>query len=904
MIHFNPLNNPYTPTVSLEAINNSANRLEQGHLQAVEQASKLKEYLAQLPLNEKDEDYRRNKINDIQSVLQQNEIAGNYANALDDLILKYGDIKSDQGLIGRLESNKAYQEYLTSVENNKTLDRDTKDRFREQNPYHYEDKYDENGNLIKGDIWQPNNRPVDTIDLSKLIVKAINSTAEDKGGGVFTHWLDAKGNVTDDYTKAVDGVVFNTTTQTYERKSMDKILKAVEGFIDLTPGARASIQQDYDTTEWKYKKEKAANPNELIISDFTDENGITLSPQQYLAKRINPAIEAASYNNVITKTTYGDGLANYKKIQAALSVASGGTGGVTNTDIKDFISQSSTNTPLEVKFNTASHIYTQRNNSAQGLKELVNSLGAKIGPDMSNASPTAWRNLIQDACIKTGKDKAQTSAIMVQAEKLLRDYNEANTAYKELTGNLSAEDKEKFDFISRLQSGAELKRGNKHDDRYLSFINDAFGDAKYLGLVLPSTYDEQKVNNILTGGDSSVNIADLGFSFDKKEDGTTIIRLDKDHYNSFHLFANLNKILRDNQSFGSLMWSTIKEEFTLNNIIPNNNAYTLNRYDENGKNIINFNSDTYLKNIIITPFSNKGLSDYLEYSYDYYENLVNELQQKASVNDKFIIENPNFQETSFTANKLYNQYQAGQLEREDFSKMYNITNDNTIRHLAGQNYELKNVYTVDGAGVLKRVDNPEERRELGNQITSTLSKALQGQKIELFATHNEFTGSGINIVISDKNGNTKRVHVDGVLNDKDADIFDNSDYIKLNDKIRRANATKITVPLLDYTNNTIMGVQELKPVGNFYYEYNNNGDKTVIDVKAATDIAMAFREIEDIKFALKTGYFESQITSPEQAEQISIRLNNQIDKLVTDIVSNTGADKDVLKMKIINQLGI
>ena len=67
---------------------------------------------------------------------------------------------------------------------------------------------------------------------------------------------------------------------------------------------------------------------------------------------------------------------------------------------------------------------------------------------------------------------------------------------------------------------------------------------------------------------------------------------------------------------------------------------------------------------------------------------------------------------------------------------------------------------------------------------------------------------------------------------------------------------------------------------------------------------MAFREIEDIKFALKTGYFESQITSPEQAEQISIRLNNQIDKLVADIVSNTGADKDVLKMKIINQLGI
>ena len=105
-----------------------------------------------------------------------------------------------------------------------------------------------------------------------------------------TVWLDANGKVTDDITKSVTGEIYSHTKGDWQRLSKAKLAEAVKAVIENTPGAKASLEQDYKIAKWKYDQ-NGSNP------DITDKNGILLTPEQYLAKRIDPFYNAATFYN-------------------------------------------------------------------------------------------------------------------------------------------------------------------------------------------------------------------------------------------------------------------------------------------------------------------------------------------------------------------------------------------------------------------------------------------------------------------------------------------------------------------------------------------------------------------------------------------------------------------------------
>ena len=85
--------------------------------------------MANLDLNEAENEWRQQKINEIKETVAENTIYGNSYAALDDIITKAGNLASDQGMIGRLQAQKDYKAFRERVENDKTLPDKTDQKF-------------------------------------------------------------------------------------------------------------------------------------------------------------------------------------------------------------------------------------------------------------------------------------------------------------------------------------------------------------------------------------------------------------------------------------------------------------------------------------------------------------------------------------------------------------------------------------------------------------------------------------------------------------------------------------------------------------------------------------------------------------------------------------------------------
>ena len=129
--------------------------------------------MAELDLNEKEDQWRQEKINSIKKLVDDNTIYGNSYAALDNIIAKAGNIMSDQGMIGRLQAQKDYKAFVNRVENDNTLPQDYKDYFLEKNKYDYKDKFDSKGNIIGGTKWTPTVSPTKIVPLDDIIVKGL-----------------------------------------------------------------------------------------------------------------------------------------------------------------------------------------------------------------------------------------------------------------------------------------------------------------------------------------------------------------------------------------------------------------------------------------------------------------------------------------------------------------------------------------------------------------------------------------------------------------------------------------------------------------------------------------------------------------------------------------------------------
>lgn len=875
MKSFNYINTEYVPTVDLNTLGNTFNTLEQGHKEAIKTASNLQAEMAKLDLNEAENEWRQQKISEIQQVVDDNTIFGNSAAALDDIIIKAGNLASDAGMIGRLQAQKDYTEFKDKIIKDETLPEDYKEYYLENNPYYYRDIIDEKtGKVISGTKWSPITSPTAVVDLSSLITKGLQWAARESGSYNQVRWLDKNGNITTNPNEVFDGEYYDDTTHSFEKLDRSKIEAGIRAAIESTPGAKESLQQDYDIALWKHKKAINATKGKYnIVSDVTDDNGITLSPQQYLNKRISPALYAAEYYNTTRKTTYGNGLKTYKAAEQAAEIAKYNT--ETNEDYFKKIGAASDTKPITIKYNATSKLMAKKQNIQNDLYNLFKAAtGRDINVDMTNASADGWKNSLNRAYLilkNNGATEQQLIDFKIKSNELIREYNETTMNYDMLTRDLNDNDKELADYISRMQNGGNFNPNNPYDNALLKHIENIYGDTgEYYDVSFSNTDQYNQLVQILNGNDNKDNLINIGFTTGRKEvNGQSVnyIRLPKKYYQNMLLLANgTNAVTKGNLNGVSIQ--ILDSDY--NSIMPD-----IKRGLSASAKIIVLATHHMLPNELI------------RLSTDF-------TKQQEKINNKM----DNYQEITighqslpgemFYETYLMHLYDTGQIDEKQYNHRLKIQQNELRRKAISHGYGNTLMYAIKQDkqyGTLKEINNTKDREDIGNEIVT----AIGNNKAVFNSAHNPFLGSGTNITIyskldanGDPTGIAKTYFIPGLITDEAQQAFEENEYTKASDYIAKADALGYVTNLSESFETPTLGAQQLISNRNNIFTYKKGNTSININREQAVDIYSAMNEYRDIQNNFAQGNLQLN------DENVIRRLDGEILKIAKTITTSIG----------------
>lgn len=535
--------NFYTPVfrqqvnpIDLNVLARTYNTLEQGHQQAIQTKSQIDVQLAQLDLNEAEDAWRQEQLNKVRNALTENMQYGNAYSSLDDIVGIYGDITSSPGMIGRLRAQQDYKAYMDNLNKRTDLSEDYKNYYRTVNKYNYQDITDKNGNVIGGSKWTPIDKEVSEIPMNQILNQALQWAAKEQGGGSQTRWLDANGKVTDDITKSVTGEIYSHTKGDWQRLSKAKLAEAVKAVIENTPGAKASLEQDYKIAKWKYDQ-NGSNP------DIIDKNGILLTPEQYLAKRIDPFYNAATFYNQDSNTTYGEAW----KAQLALAKQAGL--GSANQRKQAIDNLTYKGTPVRIDNFMPAQAQAEITSNRQSIAGLLNKYNPDINIDLATANPNDIRTNIMTN-ITNPSDRAY-------ALSYLNDIIDNQEYINSLKVGKSQDSIDGFDTYNSIISLSDLPN-NKYSDTYSKYVNQIFGDSSSIRQYFNNDDVYNSFINALGGEKKAIS---LGIRFGSDGNGYRYAELPKDYHKSIYSFGKAVKEAEDTRNPLNAFLNSAKTRF-------------------------------------------------------------------------------------------------------------------------------------------------------------------------------------------------------------------------------------------------------------------------------------------------------------------------------------------------------
>ena len=839
MKYYQNVERPILPPVDLSVMQKTYDTLEQGHLKGVELASKLRSAIAQLPLNESEQAYKDELASGIEQVITDNSFAENAYYAIPDLIKAQGDIDSNPVLINKINAQADYKAFRDSVDANKELTSDMKEYYKELNPYKNGQK--EDGTYDTTFKWQPNATPKMVVDLSKMVTQGIARAARESGGGTVTRWIDSDGNITTDPNKAYDGEVFNTTTGQWERLTREKILAGIQSVILETPGAQESLKQDYDVALWKLSKQSTtdAQGNPIVpVSDVTDANGVPLTETEYLMKRIAPAIEAAQYNNSVSKTTYGDGLATYKapKVQAGASslagLSAGSPLGLDNLDV------AGRGIILSVPVNPGGDAVNTMNTGKYSIVDTYQGLTGKT------VNPQSYEELVDLV------DEISDKLTPIQRSKfgnMLRMYKSAEDTLDAYTKDMTEAEKKDWDWANRMMNGGQLINGaSKHDNKILDTIKNKFDKNGNFTINVPKDVLD-RFRDVVT------NPSDFGITI-----GNNRLTINKD---------NINYIPQ--------ILSQLDEVYASSPV----SAFTIGRQ--------NFGDSRTIRQVAKEFNKAQGILD--KYNKRYVVD-----PQNIDV-DVTMLEGQ-----SWNGNYIENQYQLGLIDRTTANDEIKKYNDNISRILAGGDRNQYQIYKQDVDKKGRIVSNPKNKVDISNEINSAY-KDNRIEYTPAFAPaavdplKNELGGYYITIYDDESKKNVQnKYYIPGLGNETARTlVMSNPETIAAN-KLAIMAQTGTSEYLSVSEENPVLNNVKVSPINNIpgleVYNVSIWGEDISMTKEDATKFTIAIEQYQQIK-----DYYQAGGEANE-------RMQNALAKICKDIAQTTGYSVEAVATQLGNDI--
>lgn len=300
----------------------SSNKLEAGHLKAVEVASELEKSIAALDMNEAEDGFKQQLVQELKDTIENNIQYGNMYFALDDIIKTSGNIMSNPQVIGKLRAQKQYTSFQDFIDKTNIIPDYMKPMYKKLNNYTYNDIYDDNGKIIGGSKWTPKYSPVQHIDETKIFEQALKlikpTTNHTYGNYIF---VDGEGNQIDPLKvganikdiKLYDKITGNTTV--LERYH---IKQALEGLYDSNQSIQQSVKQEMLYSEYN---DKNPSTNKELYYSSGEEKGHIKSQKDYFLDKYGNAIIASAFK----ETAHAHNWQNFNS-----SLTSGNGGGIIN----------------------------------------------------------------------------------------------------------------------------------------------------------------------------------------------------------------------------------------------------------------------------------------------------------------------------------------------------------------------------------------------------------------------------------------------------------------------------------------------------------------------------------------------------------------------------------------------
>jgi len=844
---FQYIENKYIPNVNLTTLGKTFDTLEEGHQQTIKANNALKTELAKLDLNEQDEWYRRQYAEKLDNIIKAGTLYGNSYYALDDVMNEVGNLAMDEGLRGRLESNKNYKQYRETVIKDNTLPQNYKDYYLETNPYHYEDKYDENGKTIIGDIWQPNSSPTKVEDLSATITKGIQLAAVESGQGTTTRWLDANGQVTTDPTQAFDGEVFDTTTNSWKRLPKEKILKSIHALIDADPSLQASLKQDYDVGLWEHNKavKNNSNPDEPVIDDMTLPDGKVLTQDEWLEKRLDPIADVASFYENNYNTTYGNGLKTYKAAMNAIAQAeqqadglTGGGGGLSASSVLGADAMSYGN-PITVDYDAASKWQENMQEGVGVLNDYYKQyFGRSLNVDMSFGSDKAWDNAINRVVTQAQKKGATAEQIANMKQLLYNAKDQTNAAAERLNqirNNLnSQEDKDAFNFTNSVKNGASYQKNNKWDRQYAAKVNRLWGDAEYVGFEFDNEAEADAYLQEISGGETN-GWRNLGYEK--------------------HNLGNCIAVVLPSSKRRLISQAIRAYDSTDPRILGWMRHRPMIALDKNLKSVI--------KHSINYNETQKSPEDLMSLEATSIINFVSDVEERSNKATQKVLPKQITYQTSLLQGQTANEYAInrafdnGQIDATTYNAKIKKERENFESAVASHGWSQTRMFATDEKGhILNEITNSKDREERGKYIRD----AVASGKGKASFVPDPVYGAGTIITVPGRNTN-------GVISDN----YQYNYFIPgliVGDVDRQLAADGHTIASNSVQiNNNLGGSQTILSSTKFPYSrtqritYNQNGTTTFsgfdtnaqLNMKESADIVYMAKQLNEVYNALNAG---------------------------------------------------
>lgn len=851
---FNPVFRPVVNPIDLEKLGQAYDTLEQGHLKAIDTASAVEAELAKLDLNEAEDKWRQQQVNKIRSAITDNSTYGNAYGALDDVIRENGSIMSNPGMIGRLRAQQDYKKYIDNLEKRTDIPEDYKAYFKEQNTYNYKDITDSKGNIIGGSKWNPAVQEVSTVPMSQLLDKALQWAAKESGGGSQTRWLDSQGKVTNDITKSVTGEIYSSATNKWERLSKDKLAAAVAAVIENTPGAKASLDQDYKIAKWKYDKSGGNNP------DITNKDGILLTPEEYLNKRIDPFYKAATYYNQTSNTTYGEAW----KAQLALArqQAVAGSGGASNrTGYSDILT--TTTNPIRIDNFVPSTAQAEISTNKQNIADLLKASNPNLDFNLDGKTSNDIKQLIKDNI----KDPMEQYRALGNLE-IIDDAQDYLNGLKE---GQEPDTVEAFDAYNAIVSMSDLPKDNKYAKQYSKAVNNIFGSSQAIRQYFTS--DDSFDGFIASiGGENKAK--SLGITFGTKN-GKKYAELPRDYNRSLYSFAKASRegISQNTNIFGAI-WNDLKG--TVNSYWGNNVVQVGTNGDE-----IPVTGRDVQDNILVGSAKSQNRIVFGDL-IDFVDNRLKSKNDDLLKGGKLQVGQQVVTEPTPNAAELVFQLQTGAIKSSEFTNQYKVAKDQAMKAIRNIDLTQTGALRVGDNNMFEPIDS-EDRKELTAIIRSAKENDLEIVAVQDFKT-GEWSPQITILGTYDNEGKLKRepitLYAPGGFDSAIVESWNNDTTFKAKKDINIYGAAGRNINLTNASAFANIDKITMIPTGEGFnvYDKTNNRSLGSVSPQTAVDLRDTYYQWNDIYNLYQTG----ANVKPEAIQAIA-------EKTATNLANVTGA---------------